>query len=110
VKPIRQYVLVEEGSGPPGSLPGVSSPGVALAQELLQCLVDLLAFLELSDTSVVDTDASLTEMERVAYRLQSLGPDDRAWIARTTQLLAERESKSDRRAFVETLPEALGLT
>lgn len=110
MNPIGQYVLVEEGSGPPGSLPGVSPPGVVMAQELLQCLVDLLAFLELGDTSVVDTDAAITEMESVAYRLQSLGPDDRAWIVRTTQLLVDREGKSDRRAFVETLPDALGLT
>lgn len=109
-KQLRQDVLVEKEPGGPESLPGISPPGVVLAQELLQCLVDVLAFLELSDTSVVDSDAALTEMESVAYRLQSLGPDDRDWIVRTTQFLADREGKSDRRAFVETLPDTLGLT
>jgi hypothetical protein len=45
---------------------GASRGEVMLEQAQLNCVVDLVASLELSDDSIVDTDAALVQMEAVA--------------------------------------------
>lgn len=82
----------------------------ALTEALLESTADLLAFLELSDDSVVDPDAAVVQMEAVAGRLQSLTTSDRRVLTDAIHALAIRQEREDRRSFVQDLPNSLGIT
>ena len=80
-----------------------------VSQILLQCVTDLLAFLELSEDSVVDPDAAVAQMEGVAHSLQWLTPGDRRALIEGIRALADKEEAEDKRSFLIDLPEGLGL-
>lgn len=78
--------------------------------ELIRSLVDLLAFLELSDSRVVDTDSAVQAMETVARNLQRLSSPDREEFLQAVARMAQETIDDRKRAFLMRMPEDLGLT
>ncbi len=81
-------------------------------EALMQAVVDAVAFLALSDDTVVDQDAALQQLEHMSSVLGGLGPVERAAFlafvaARARQ--AHDDGDQERSEFLRALPEQLGL-
>lgn len=82
-------------------------------QPFVQALVEAIAFLELSDDDVVDPDAAVTELERIADILKSLGtPERKMLLDYVAQLAAGQEFRpgcSTRTEFFSNFATNMGL-
>jgi hypothetical protein len=76
---------------------------------LIDAVLDLLIFLELSPEAVVDPDAAVAAMESATASLQQLAPEQRlAFVARANER-ASREHRDEVRRFLSSVGEAAGL-
>ena len=80
-----------------------------LVAALVEVLADLVAFLELSDESVLETDAAVGAMEGTAHVLRQLNPTDRGRLVQAVIELAGTIDDRVRRELVTDLPGSLGL-
>lgn len=76
-------------------------------------LVELIAhfaiFLDLADESMISIEAAVQLQEEMAFRLQSLSPNERAEFLRLLALVADSESSPERQDILKRLPEEVGL-
>jgi hypothetical protein len=80
---------------------------------LMRSIVEHAAFLALSGDDIVNPDAAVAQLEQLAEGLKELSSEDRLQFVRFIQALSEQERKAEksreRIAFLETLPENLGI-
>jgi len=80
---------------------------------LIDALIDLLAFLELSGDDVVNPDSAVQAMESAAATLQKLSPEDRRvfidHLHHQTDVQRKRGADQERVKFLESLAGNIGL-
>jgi hypothetical protein len=74
---------------------------------LANAILDLAAFLELSDEETVDTRAALKALEWLAYSLQSASPEEIAALRAAVDERLVNEKHPARIAFLKSFPENL---
>jgi hypothetical protein len=83
--------------------------GLSHLRILANAILDLAAFLELSDDETVDSRAALKALEWLAYSLQSATPEEiKAFYAAVNEQL-ENEQNPARVAFLKSFTENIGL-
>jgi hypothetical protein len=80
----------------------------------MKAVIDLAAFLELSDDDVVDPDAAVEQLEILAFNLKHLTQEERQvfihFISKTVADLETKELSNDNLvSFLRSLPDSLGL-
>jgi hypothetical protein len=90
------------------------SQGEALNRVLVELILDLAAFLDLSGEDTVREDAAVNQLEWIAWKLQRLRPDERAEFINYTEDYAEaaqrRSERSEYIEFLRSFAEDAGLT
>jgi hypothetical protein len=81
-----------------------------LEEPILELIVGLAAFLELSDEETLNLDAAAKQMESMAYLLNRLPTADVDQLIGYVQRRAADEQHAEVRRFLEQFPEAFGLT
>jgi hypothetical protein len=78
-------------------------------EPLMEALIDVLLFLDLSDEEAVDEDAAVDVLEQIGAQLQRLDSSTKhRFVQRVLDRARETESKEQREAL-ESLPEDFGL-
>jgi hypothetical protein len=77
---------------------------------LMRVVLDLAAFLELTDDSHVDPRLAVKQLESVAFSLQQLRSEDRETFLAFVEQRAAEETDPLYRRFLLDFPEALGLS
>lgn len=78
-------------------------------KHMVKAIVDLAVFLEFTDSSLLDEDASIKAMEQLASELCLLDDHDRIELSRQIRDLAATYGDSAHGKFVAELPKNLGL-
>lgn len=82
-------------------------------QALMKALVEVMAFLELSDDDIVDPDAAIRMMEEIVAELQRLTRAERQsfidFVGRMAADEAAANGRTPRLQFLERVPESSGL-
>ncbi|MFB7999939.1 hypothetical protein ACFC4G_45090 [Streptomyces sp. NPDC056002] len=81
----------------------------SLAHALAGALVDVLWFIEGSEDEQMDSDDAVKALEGVAHLVSMWSSDQRSELIDLLGMMAEAESDSARREFLEGFPEGLGL-
>jgi citrate lyase beta subunit len=80
---------------------------------LMKSIVESAAFLSLSGDDAVQPDAAVAQLEQLAATLKEMSQEDRQTFVRYINDLAQQERRAgkdkERIAFLETLPENLGI-
>jgi hypothetical protein len=76
---------------------------------LANAILDLAAFLELSDDETLDSRSALKALEWLSYSLQSAAPEEIAAINAAIQEQLLKEKNPARIEFLKSFPENLGL-
>lgn len=76
---------------------------------LMEIVVDLICFLELSPDEVVDLDSAVQTLENVCYSLKQLSLDDRQEFVSYLNERIYKTSSLEEREFLRSLPENIGL-
>ncbi len=81
--------------------------------KLMRSIVDLAAFLSLSCEDIVQPDAAVEQLERLASTLGEMTAEDRHVFAHYVNGLAHQEAHAGNdkslASFLKTLPENLGI-
>lgn len=77
-------------------------------KHLAKAIIDITIFLEFSDETVLDADASVGAMEQLAAELQLMSQDTKNSLIEQFQSLAS-EYPAGRGDFVRSLAETMGL-
>lgn len=80
-----------------------------MTRVLAQLIVDVVSFLEFSDTSVVDEDAAVAQMENIAFLLEQLDTSDKKRLAAELVKIAEAVDDPARREFITDFPGTMNL-
>ena len=78
-----------------------------MTQVLARVVADIAIFLEFSDESILDPDASIAQLELLASRVQALPERQRRGIAGALRSLAPSEPAHE--DFLRNLPDTLGI-
>jgi len=81
---------------------------------LMQAIIDLAAFLELSGEDVLSQDAAVSQLEGLSFTLRNLKPEERkmfaTYIEEVFNIEQQAGSNNERSRFLASLSESLGLT
>jgi hypothetical protein len=78
-------------------------------QPLMDAIIGMLVFLELSDSKTIDPDAAVRMIEHIAADLQRLEAAGREQFRMCLRDRSARAESAKERAILETLAESLGL-
>jgi hypothetical protein len=81
---------------------------ISIDIHLVKAIVDMAIFLEFSNSDLLNEDAAVEAMEQLAGELQQMPEADLRALSSKIVSLASTYS-AEQKAFVEALPEALGL-
>ena len=84
-----------------------------MVEALVEILVDVALFLDLSDDATVDPDSAVEQLDTIVYRLKSLSRTDKERVATLIRAQAVEAAAAGARKEVveciENLPSGLGL-
>jgi hypothetical protein len=80
-----------------------------MIRTLVQLIAEFAITLELADESMISLDTATQMQEEMAFRLQSLTPDERSKFLSALASIAEEETAPGRKAILERLPGDCGL-
>jgi len=78
-------------------------------EPLMEAIVDMVLFLELSGEQVVNEDAAVTTLEQIATTLQTMDTETNCRFQQYFKVRAERTESSSQRYVIENLASDLGL-
>ena len=78
-------------------------------ETLMRVVIELVAWFEFVPDGVLDPDVAVKEMETVVFLLQQLSPEERHEFVAFIEREADATTMDDHRAFLRSLPEAIGL-
>jgi hypothetical protein len=78
-------------------------------ETLMRVVIELVAWFEFVPDDVLDPDVAVKEMETVVFLLQQLSPEERREFVAFVEREADATAMDDYRAFLRSLPEAIGL-
>lgn len=81
----------------------------SLTRALAEALVDVLWFIEGSEDEQMDPDDAVKVLEGFAHLVSKLSSDQRGELIDLLGTMAEAESDTARREFLEGFPEGFGL-
>ncbi|MGW0665138.1 hypothetical protein [Streptodolium elevatio] len=81
----------------------------SLSRGLAEALIDVVWFVESCDDEQMNPDDAVKVLEGVAYRLGRFSVDQRDEFLGMVAVMAETEPDAERRAFIQGLPDGLGL-
>jgi hypothetical protein len=76
---------------------------------LMDIVIDLLLFLELSDHRIVDEDAAVAMMEQIGADLQRLGASEREQFLSHLRIRARQAANDAERQTIEAIAANIGL-
>jgi hypothetical protein len=80
-----------------------------ITEPLMDVLIDVVLFLEMSDRSTIDPDAAIKVIETIAAHVQRFGPTDRALVTEYVRTQAGKEPQANRATLMMRIPEMLGI-
>jgi hypothetical protein len=78
-------------------------------ETLMRVVIELVAWFEFVPDDVLDPDVAVKKMETVVFLLQQLSPEERREFVAFIEREADTTTMDDYRAFLRSLPEAIGL-
>lgn len=81
----------------------------SLSWGLAEALIDVVWFAESCDDDQMNLDDAVKVLEGVAYRLSRFSADQRDEFLGVIAAMAQTEPDAERRAFIQGLPDGLGL-
>jgi len=78
-------------------------------ESLMETIVDMVLFLELSDEKVVDQDAAVAMLEQITTSLQTMDAATNARFQQYLKARAEQTRSSRQRQAIESMAGDLGL-
>lgn len=78
-------------------------------EPIMEAIVDMVLFLELSDEQIIDEDAAVAMLEQIATTLQTMDAETNSRFLQYLKARAERTESSSQRQAIENLASDLGL-